>query len=81
MLTHYAGSGLAGLFLVILLVLIFAVIRSVICHFECPHCGNKFKVSIPKYIFTMHMLNRRLVKCPTCGKSEYLPPIIRVSSK
>jgi len=76
MLTHYSGGGWAGLIFVILLFLGIAAVRAAICHFECPHCGNKFKISVPKYIFTIHMLNKRLMKCPKCGKSEYLPPII-----
>jgi len=62
--------------LVILIVaLVFVVFRAVKTHFICPKCGASFKVSIFKYVFALHVMGSRLVKCPNCGHTELLTPI------
>lgn len=63
--------------IIICLVLIANIIRiaykSARYHFECPNCGEHFKVSFTKYFFTAHFFGGRCeVKCPKCGKHNML---------
>ncbi|HEX3044596.1 MAG TPA: hypothetical protein VHY08_07560 [Bacillota bacterium] len=60
--------------IIVVLVLGFAVFRAITTHFICPKCGASFKVGIFNYIFTLHAMNKRMVKCPNCGHTELLAP-------
>ncbi|AGF54379.1 DNA-directed RNA polymerase subunit RPC12/RpoP [Clostridium saccharoperbutylacetonicum] len=60
--------------IIIVMVLIFAAFKALKTHFVCTKCGKNFKIGIMKYIFTIHILGKRLVKCPECGHIELLLP-------
>ncbi len=36
--------------------------------YECRKCGHTFKPTFKAYIFGMHSLTTRYLKCPECGK-------------
>ena len=44
------------------------------CHFVCPFCGNKFKPSVLRLVFSMNALNGKVLKCPACGDETYMEP-------
>lgn len=58
----------------VIVVLVFAVFRALKTHFVCPKCGGSFKAGVFKYIFTIHLLGKRMVKCPYCGHNELMKP-------
>jgi len=60
--------------IIVVVVLIFAIFRALKTHFVCPKCGANFKVSTLKYIFAPHLLGKRMAKCPNCGHTELLIP-------
>lgn len=60
--------------IIVVVVLVFAAFRAVKTHFNCPKCGKSFKVSVLNYIFTIHLMNKRMVKCPNCGHTELMAP-------
>ena len=39
--------------------------------FECNNCGHKFVPSFSAYVFGIHTLTRRHLKCPKCGKRTW----------
>ncbi len=39
--------------------------------YECPECGEKFVPSMKDFIGGAHMLTRRKLKCPKCGKKNF----------
>ncbi len=39
--------------------------------YECPVCGEKFVPSMKDFIGGAHMLTRRKLKCPKCGKKNF----------
>ncbi len=39
--------------------------------YECPVCGKKFIPSMKDFIFGMHTLTKRQLKCPRCGKKSF----------
>ena len=40
-------------------------------YFECAECHERFIPSIKDYIFGMHTLKKRKLKCPKCGKKTW----------
>lgn len=44
-------------------------------YFVCPHCGNKFKVLAKKLMLTPHAMDEISLKCPKCGKKNYMKMI------
>jgi predicted RNA-binding Zn-ribbon protein involved in translation (DUF1610 family) len=60
--------------ILVVVVLIFAVFKASKTHFVCPKCGESFKVGVFKYIFALHLMGKRMAKCPKCGHSELLAP-------
>ncbi|EKQ57568.1 MULTISPECIES: hypothetical protein [unclassified Clostridium] len=60
--------------IIIIAVLILVIFRALKTHFVCPKCGENFKISIFKYIFTIHLLGKRMAKCPNCGHIEFFIP-------
>lgn len=40
-------------------------------YFECAECHERFIPSIKDYIFGMHTLKKRKLKCPICGKKTW----------
>jgi len=44
------------------------------CHigyFECPHCHERFIPKMSSYIFGIHTMTKRRLKCPKCGKKSW----------
>ncbi|MDE5547784.1 MAG: helix-turn-helix domain-containing protein [Clostridia bacterium] len=39
--------------------------------YECPACGEKFVPTMKDFIFGVHTLTKRKLKCPKCGKKSY----------
>ncbi len=39
--------------------------------YECPACGEKFVPSMKDFIGGAHMLTKRKLKCPKCGKKSF----------
>ena len=39
--------------------------------YECPHCGEKFVPSMKDFVFGVHTLTKRKLKCPNCGKKSF----------
>ena len=39
--------------------------------YECRNCGHIFKPTFAAYIFGMHSLATRYLKCPECDKSTW----------
>lgn len=40
-------------------------------YFECAECHERFIPSINDYVFGMHTLKKRKLKCPICGKKTW----------
>lgn len=40
-------------------------------YFECAECHERFIPSIKDYVFGMHTLKKRKLKCPICGKKTW----------
>lgn len=40
-------------------------------YFECAECHKRFIPSIKDYVFGMHTLKKRKLKCPICGKKTW----------
>lgn len=60
--------------IIVAAVLIFAVFRALKTHFVCPKCGAAFKANVLQYIFTIHVVNERMVTCPKCGHTSLMAP-------
>ena len=39
--------------------------------FECPECGTKFAATPSAYVWGMHTMTKRRLKCPHCGKKSW----------
>lgn len=61
----------------IAVVIIFAIYNRISknYYFVCPHCGNKFKASTKKLMLTPHVMDEINLKCPKCGKKNYMKMI------
>ncbi len=56
---------------VLVLTAIFQAVLNKSFDYECENCGKKF--SVPPFIsvLTPHIMGRKLVKCPYCGKRTW----------
>ncbi len=39
--------------------------------YECPVCGEKFVPSLKDFVFGLHTVTKRKLKCPKCGNKSY----------
>ena len=39
--------------------------------YECKHCGERFVPTMNAYLFAVHTLTTRRLKCPKCGKKSF----------
>ena len=39
--------------------------------YECKHCGERFVPTMTAYLFAVHTLTTRRLKCPKCGKKSF----------
>jgi len=59
---------------VIVLIIGFAIYRSLKYYYVCPSCGAHFRLGIFRYMFSKHPQEKHSVTCPKCGKSDILAP-------
>ncbi len=45
-------------------------------YYKCPNCGTLLVPTLKEYIFSVHILSKRKLKCPHCGKKEYCKKIM-----
>lgn len=53
--------GIAGL----------VVLDANVGYFECDECHERFAPSVKEYVFSLHSLTKRKLKCPKCGKTSW----------
>ena len=53
------------------LVFVVLYIRIFKATYVCPHCKTEFKPKWYQLSITVHMMGKRLAKCPTCGKKSF----------
>lgn len=39
--------------------------------YECRRCGHRFTPTLGAYIWSMHTVTARRLKCPKCGKKSF----------
>ncbi|RKY83464.1 hypothetical protein DRQ11_13030 [candidate division KSB1 bacterium] len=39
--------------------------------YVCPNCGHRFTISAFRYAISPHMWEKKLLRCPKCGKREW----------
>ena len=39
--------------------------------YECPACGEKFVPTLKDFVFGVHTLTKRKLRCPKCGKKSF----------
>lgn len=39
--------------------------------YECPKCGSVFKPTLGEYVWGVHTLTKRRLKCHECGKKSF----------
>ena len=44
--------------------------------FECPHCNNRFVPTTKEYVFSVHTISKRKLKCPKCGEYSYCRKVL-----
>lgn len=40
-------------------------------YYECPHCKHRFVPTAKEYIFGVHTITKRRLRCPECGKVSF----------
>lgn len=45
-------------------------------YYKCPECNNYFVPSMKGYILAPHVVNKRLLRCPQCGKESYCKKVM-----
>lgn len=40
-------------------------------YYECRHCSHRFTPTLSAYIWGMHTITTRRLKCPKCGKKSF----------
>lgn len=45
-------------------------------YYKCPECNNYFIPPMKEYILSPHTVNKRLLKCPQCGKEIYCKKVM-----
>lgn len=45
-------------------------------YYKCRHCGEYFVPTYKSYIFGIHFIFHRWLKCPKCGKSGYCRKVL-----
>ncbi len=64
--------------LIVLSVIIFILGLSVaicidynLCVYKCRNCGHEFKPTLKAYLWSVHTVTSRYLKCPDCGKKSF----------
>lgn len=45
--------------------------------YRCPGCGKEFAISSWADLLSPHMLTTKYVKCPKCGRREWMAALVR----
>ena len=45
-------------------------------YYKCPHCNKTFIPSLKDYIFGLHKLSTRKLKCPSCNEKNYCKKVM-----
>lgn len=48
--------------------------------YRCPGCGHEFMISVWADFVSPHILTTKDVKCPRCGRREWMEALVRESS-
>jgi DNA-directed RNA polymerase subunit RPC12/RpoP len=48
--------------------------------YRCPHCGRQFSISAWADLFSPNNVTTKYVKCPGCGRREWMEALVRESS-
>lgn len=40
-------------------------------YYECPHCHERFSLTLREYLLSEHTFTKRRLKCPKCGKISW----------
>lgn len=57
--------------MIVLGVSVIVVIDMETGYYECPHCKHRFIPSAKEYIFGVHTITKRRLRCPKCGKVSF----------
>ena len=55
----------------VLLIAVFGYIIIMSKTYICPHCNTEFKPKPHQLYVTIHMGNKRIAKCPNCGRKGF----------
>lgn len=46
--------------------------------YECPSCKHQFEISMRTALLTPHVWDKKLLRCPACGKRDWAQAVIKV---
>ncbi|MCU0607965.1 MAG: hypothetical protein MUF78_11245 [Candidatus Edwardsbacteria bacterium] len=46
--------------------------------YKCPSCRHQFEISMRTALLTPHIGDRKLLRCPSCGKRDWAQAVIKV---
>ena len=49
--------------------------------YECPSCRHQFEISMRTALLTPHIGDRKLLRCPSCGKRGWANAVIKARDK
>lgn len=44
--------------------------------FECPKCERRFQPNMKEYVWSVHTIKKRKLKCPCCGETNYCRKVL-----
>lgn len=44
--------------------------------YECPKCERRFQPSMKEYVWSVHTIKKRKLKCPYCGETNYCRKVL-----
>ncbi|MRR08761.1 hypothetical protein EG831_01440 [bacterium] len=46
--------------------------------YECPSCKHRFEISLGTNLVSPHVWNKKLLRCPSCGRRGWANAVIKV---
>ena len=46
--------------------------------YECPSCKHQFEIGLRTALLTPHVWNKKLLRCPACGKQDWAREVVKV---
>ena len=46
--------------------------------FECPSCKHQFDINMRTAPLTPHVWNKKLLRCPACGKRDWAMEVVKI---